>query len=67
MNKRWQFLTKKSKHYSWKRYDKIGVDDVDSFEEVKMRSSTDFVNDNDDFVIEFDASTCSDDNVYELF
>ena len=33
----------------------------------KMRSSTDSVNYNDDFFSGFDASTCSGDNIYDIF
>ena len=32
-----------------------------------MRSSTDSVNDNDYLVSGFDSSTCSGDNVYDIF
>ena len=32
-----------------------------------MGSSTDSVNGNDDLVSEFDASTCSGENIYEIF
>ena len=32
-----------------------------------MRSSTDYVNYNDDFVSGFDASTCLSGNVYSIF
>ena len=32
-----------------------------------MRSSTYFVNENDNLVCVFDASTCSGDNVYGIF
>ena len=45
----------------------IGVDGVDSVEEAVMRSSTDYVNDNDDLVSVFNASTFSGDNVYDIF
>ena len=37
--------------------DNIGGDDVASVEESEMRSSTDSVNDNDNLVSGFDAST----------
>ena len=40
-----------------KRNDNIGGDDVVSVEESEMRSSTDSVNDNDNLVSGFDAST----------
>ena len=45
----------------------IGGDDVASVEELEMRSSKDSVNDNDDLVNLFDASTCLGDNVYDIF
>ena len=45
----------------------IGVDGVDSVEEAVMRSSTDYVNYNDDLVSGFNASTFSGDNVYDIF
>ena len=32
-----------------------------------MRSSTDYINENDDLVSSFDASTCAGENVYEFF
>ena len=32
-----------------------------------MRSSTDYINENDDLVSSFDASTCAGDNVYDIF
>ena len=47
--------------------DNFGGDCVASFEEVEMSSSTYSVNENDDLVIGFDASTCSGDNVYDVF
>ena len=47
--------------------DNFGVYCVASFEEVEMSSSTYSVNENDDLVIGFDASTCSGDNVYDIF
>ena len=46
---------------------KIGDDDFDLVKEEKMRSSTGLVNGNDDLVSQFDASTCSGDNVYDFF
>ena len=50
-----------------KRNDNIGGDDVASSEKLEMRSSTDPVNDNDDLVSGLDASTCSGDNVSDIF
>ena len=47
--------------------DNIGGDDVSSAEESEMGSSTDYINDNDNLVSGFDASTCSGDNVYDIF
>ena len=49
--------------------DERGGKDVTSVEESEMRSSTstDYVNDNDDLVSWSDASTCSGDNVYDIF
>ena len=47
--------------------DNIGRDDVASVEKSEMRSSTYFVNENDNLVCGFDASTCSGDNVYGIF
>ena len=34
---------------------------------MRSRTSTDYVNENDDTVSEFDASTCSGDNFYGIF
>ena len=45
----------------------IGGENVASVEELEMGSSTDSVNYNDDLVSDFDASTCSGDNVYDIF
>ena len=45
----------------------IGGDDVASVEEAKMRRSAGSVNGNEDLVNGFDASTCSVDNVYDIF
>ena len=45
----------------------IGGDDIASFEEAEMRSSKYSVNENDDLVSGFDASTCVGDNVYDIF
>ena len=47
--------------------DKIGDDDIASVEETEMSPSTVSVNGNDDLVSEFYASTCSGDNVYDIF
>ena len=44
----------------------IGVDGVDYSKEAGMRSITDYVNDNDDLVSGFNASTFSGDNVYDI-
>ena len=50
-----------------KRNDNSGGDDVSLVEESEMRSSKDSVNDDDDLVNGFDASTCSGDNIYGIF
>ena len=50
-----------------KRNENIGGDKVASVEEAEMSSSTDYANENDDLVSEFDVSTCLGDNIYEIF
>ena len=45
----------------------MGGDDVALAGEAKMRTSKDYVNDNDDLVSGFDASSCAGDNVYNIF
>ena len=47
--------------------DNIGDDDISSVEEEEIRSSAYSVNYNDNLVCGFDASTCSGDNVYDIF
>ena len=49
--------------------DEIGGKDVVLVSESEMRSipSTDSVNNNDSLVVEYDTSTCSGDNVYDIF
>ena len=44
----------------------FGGDDVAPFEESEMRSSTDYVNYNDDLVSAFYAYTCLGNNIYEI-
>ena len=50
-----------------KKCDHIVGDDVDSAEEAKIRSSKDYVNNNDDLVSGLDASSWAGDNVYDFF
>ena len=50
-----------------KRNDNIGGYYVSSLEEAEMRSSADSVNGDDDLVSGFDATTCSVNNIYEIF
>ena len=45
----------------------IGGDDVDSAEESETSQSKESVNVNDDSIREFDAPTCSGENVYDIF
>ena len=45
----------------------IGGGDVDSVKEAYIRPSTDDLNNNDNLVSGFDSSTCSGDNVYDIF
>ena len=47
--------------------DNISGDNVASVEESEIGSSTDYVNANDYLVSGFDASTCSGDNLYDIF
>ena len=47
--------------------DNFGGDNVDSVEEAEIRSSTYSVNDNDYLVSGFDTSTCSGEDVYDIF
>ena len=48
---------------------KKGCKDVDLVEELEMssRPSSEYVNEKYDLVGEFDASTCSGDNFYDIF
>ena len=47
--------------------DDRGGEDVASVEEAEMISNTGSVYGNDDLVSGFDASTCSGDNIYNIF
>ena len=47
--------------------DNIGDGDVSSVGEAEMRSSTYSINDNNDVVTGFDASTFPGDNFYDIF
>ena len=55
--------------WRWKTNDERGGKDVTSVEESEIRSITsiDSVNDNDDPVSGFDASTCSGEIFYNIF
>ena len=46
---------------------KIGGDDVPSVEESEISQSIESVNGCDDFMSEFGESTCSGENVYDIF
>ena len=46
---------------------KIGGDDVPSVEESEISQSIESVNGCDDFLSEFGESTCSGENVYDIF